>query len=123
LLSVLGGLSEKNPSGVDAALSVMGTSLVLFFAHVYAGGLAERIRLGTALGLGDLRRLVDDSWPVAVVTVWPLVLLGLAGFGLIDTAIAVELECGWQWPPWGCATGRQAGSAARDSPAACCPRC
>jgi len=101
----------------------MGTSLVLFFAHVYAGGLAERIRRGRALGLGDLRRLVDGSWPVAAVTVWPLVLLGLAWFGLIDTRSPWSWECGWHWPLWGCATGRQAGSAARDSPADCYRRC
>ena len=44
MLSVLAVLSERDPSAALAALSVLGTSLVLFFAQVYAGSVAERIR-------------------------------------------------------------------------------
>jgi len=91
LLSVLVVLSETSPSAVDAALGVAGTAFVLFFAHVYAGGLAERSWRGRALDPGDFRRLMDESWPVVAVTLWPLVLLGLAGLGLIHTTVALEL--------------------------------
>jgi hypothetical protein len=80
VLSVLAVLSESERSANIAALIIAGTSLVLFFAQVYAGSVAERIRLGREPGLGDLRRLAADSWPVAAVTLWPLVLLGLEGW-------------------------------------------
>jgi hypothetical protein len=91
VLSVLAVLSESERSANIAALSIAGTSLVLFFAQVYAGSVAERIRLGREPGLGDLRRLAADSWPVAAVTLWPLVLLGLAGLGVMETATAIAL--------------------------------
>jgi hypothetical protein len=91
MLSVLAVLSEREPSAAAAALSVAGTSSVLFVAQVYAGSVAERIRLKRASGLGSLRRLAVDAWPVVAVTMWPLVLLGLAGLGVMETATAILL--------------------------------
>jgi hypothetical protein len=52
VLSVLAVLSESERSTAIAALSIAGTSLVLFFAQVYAGSVAERIRLGREPGFG-----------------------------------------------------------------------
>jgi hypothetical protein len=92
LLSVLAVLSERDRSAATAALSVAGTSLVLFFAQVYAGSVAERVRLGREPGLANLSRLAADAWPVAAVTVWPLVLLGLSGLGVLKTATAIVLS-------------------------------
>jgi hypothetical protein len=91
MLSVLVVLSERERSAAAAALTVAGTSLVLFFAEVYAGSVAERIRLGRVAGLASMRRLAAGAWPVATVTGWPLVLLGLAGLGAIGTATALLL--------------------------------
>jgi hypothetical protein len=91
MLSVLAVLSERERSAAAAALTVAGTSLVLFFAEVYAGSVAERIRLGRVPGLASMRRLAAGAWPVATVTGWPLVLLGLAGLGVIKTATALML--------------------------------
>ena len=91
VLSVLAVLSERERSATAAAFSVAGTSLVLFFAQVYAGSVAQRIRLGRAPGLASLRRLAVDSWPVAAVTGWPLALLGLAGLGVVKTSTAIML--------------------------------
>jgi hypothetical protein len=92
MLSVLAVLSERDWSAAAAALTVAGTSLVLFFAQVYAGSVAERIRLGVVPGLASLRRLAAGAWPVAAVTGWPLLLLGLAGLGVIKTATALTLS-------------------------------
>jgi hypothetical protein len=89
MLSVLAVLSEHGHSAAAAAIAVGGTSLVLFFAQVYAGSVAERIQLGRVPGLDDLRRLAAGGWPMAAVTVWPLVLLGLAGLGVMKTATAI----------------------------------
>jgi hypothetical protein len=105
MLSVLAVLSERERSAAAAALTVAGTSLVLFFAQVYAGSVAERIRLGRVPGPAGLRRLAAGAWPVAAVTGWPLVLLGLAGLGVIKTATALTLSVwlavvalgGWGW--------------------------
>ncbi len=91
VLSVLAVLSEKEPDAADAALSVAGTSSVLFFAHVYAGSMAERIRLGRLAGLDNLRMLAVDSWPLIAVTLWPVLLLGMAGVGVLETADAILL--------------------------------
>jgi hypothetical protein len=91
MLSVLVVLSERERSAAAAALTVAGTSLVLFFAEVYAGSVAERIRLGRVAGLASMRRLAVGAWPVATVTGWPLVLLGLAGLGVIRTSTALML--------------------------------
>jgi hypothetical protein len=44
LLSVLAVLGEKEPSALDAGLSVVGTAVVLFLASVYAGAVAERFQ-------------------------------------------------------------------------------
>jgi len=113
MLSVLMVLSERDSSAAVAALSVAGTSLVLFFAQVYAGSVAERIRLRRVPGLDSLRRLAADSWPVAAVTVWPLVLLGLAGLGVFETATAIVLA---MWLAVA-ALGVWAGAQARSAPA------
>jgi len=117
MLSVLAVLSEREPSAGVAALSIAGTSLVLFFAQVYAGSVAERIRLGRIPGLADLRRLAADSWPVAAVTGWPLVLMGLAGLGVIKTAtaivvamwLAVAALAAWGWRAGQISPGRLPG--------------
>ena len=91
VLSVLAVLSEHERSAATAALTVAGTSLVLFFAQVYAGSVAERVQLGLLPGLDSLRRLAFGAWPVVAVTVWPLVLLGFAGLGLIETTTAITV--------------------------------
>ena len=91
MLSVLAVLSERERSAGAAALTVAGTSLVLFFAQVYAASMAERIRLGRLPGPVNMGRLAADAWPVAAVTGWPLVLLGLAGLNVIKTATAIVL--------------------------------
>lgn len=92
LLSVLVVLSERQPTATEAALSVTGTSLVLFFAHVYAGGLAERIRRGALPSLQSLRRLASGSWPVVAVITWPLVLLALSALGVMTTSTAIAIS-------------------------------
>jgi hypothetical protein len=65
--------------------------LSCFFAQVYAASMAERIRLGRLPGPVNMGRLAADAWPVAAVTGWPLVLLGLAGLNVIKTATAIVL--------------------------------
>jgi len=90
LISVLAVLSEKEPSALDADLSVAGTAVVLFLAHAYAGFVAERIGIGREAGRASRLRLASESWPVVTVTVWPLVLIGLSGLGVMPTAVAVS---------------------------------
>ena len=92
LLSVLAVLSEKEPSALDAGLSVAGTAVVLFLAQVYAGSVAERILLERAAGRASWRRLASESWPVVTVTLWPLVLITLSALGVMRTAVAVSLS-------------------------------
>jgi hypothetical protein len=92
LLSVLAVLSEKEPSTLDAGLSVAGTAVVLFLAHVYAGSVAERIGLGRANSRAVWRRLASESWPVVTVTLWPLVLIALSALEVMSTAVAVSLS-------------------------------
>jgi small-conductance mechanosensitive channel len=89
LLSVLAVLSEKDPSALDAGLSVAGTAVVLFLAHVYAGFVAERIGVGREADQATRRRLASESWPVVTVTLWPLVLIAVSGLGVMPTAAAV----------------------------------
>jgi hypothetical protein len=92
LLSVLAVLGEKEPSALDAGLSVVGTAVVLFLASVYAGAVAERIGLGRRIGPAGWRRLASESWPLVAVTVWPLVLIALSALDVMSTAVAVSLS-------------------------------
>src|SRR5829696_6133799 len=63
LISVLAVLSEKEPSALDAGLSVAGTAVVLFLAHVYAGFVAERIGIGRETGRASRLRLASEGCP------------------------------------------------------------
>jgi small-conductance mechanosensitive channel len=92
LLSVLAVLDEKEPSALDAGLSVAGTAVVLFLAHVYAGSVAARIALGRETSRAAWRGLTAESWPVVTVTLWPLVLIALSALGVMSTAVAVSLS-------------------------------
>jgi hypothetical protein len=61
--------------------------------------MAERIQLGRLPGPSNLGRLAADAWPVAAVTGWPLVVLGLAGLNAIVLAmwLAVAALGVWGW--------------------------
>src|SRR5207244_1226383 len=75
--------------------------------------IAERIRLGRLPGWASLLPLAANSWPVVAVTLWPLVLLGIAAVGVIGTETAIALAT-WlslaALAVWGWTAGRIANS-------------
>src|SRR3954447_16494526 len=89
LLSVLVVLSERKPPAPDAALAVAGTSLILFFAQVYSGALAEWTWTGARPSWERVRQLASVNWPLVAVIAWPLVLLGVAAVTAMRTSTAV----------------------------------
>jgi hypothetical protein len=109
MLSVLAMLSEYERDAAVAAIIVAGSLWVLFFAHLYAGSIAERIELGRLPSWAGIRRLASASWPLVAVTTWPVLLLGIAALGLIDTADAFALAIGLSVAAlgvWGWSAGR-----------------
>lgn len=80
-----------------AAATVLVTAGVFWIAHVYAGVLATGLRHRTTPTRADLRRALDEEWPLVQAGILPTAILLLGPLGLLaddtayDLAIAVCL--------------------------------
>ncbi len=111
--SVVAGLSEGNQ--VDhgpGALVVLGTSLVFWTAHVYAGVLGQHLQRRHGLTWPRIRRVARYEWPILASGFPPAIVLALGTMGLFErnTAYAVAIGTGIAaLVLWGFAYAREQG--------------
>jgi hypothetical protein len=87
--------NQSDAEAGEVLLKVVGTSVVFWLAHVYAGAVAD---LGHDHGEDDprrprlvraLRHSIEHSWGLLVAAVVPAVILGLGVVGLIRPEAAI----------------------------------
>ena len=83
---------EHAETALISLLVLWGAALVLVLAHVYSGLIAQ---LGTAdrrLTYAERHILVVDNIPVTASVILPTIMLVLAGLGLMDLRVAIDLS-------------------------------
>lgn len=76
------------------AVLVVATTVVFWFAHVYAHSLGGSVAHDRHLTLAELRRVARHEWAIVEAALLPAGALLLGAFGLIATRFAVWLALG-----------------------------
>jgi hypothetical protein len=110
--SVIGVGYESGASARSISVSLFGSMLVFWTAHVWSEVIGERIRLGPTFGPSDVRFIARREWPLVEAGVVPALLLALAWIGVVSRETGVRLALAAaivQVVAWGFAAGRRAG--------------
>jgi hypothetical protein len=111
--SVVAGLSESGQVGkAPAAAVVLGTSVVFWIAHVYAGVLGLHLERRRGLSFELVRGVMTHEWPILVSGVPPAVVLALGSLGFYDRATGYAIAIGvgvLSLVLWGVAYAREQG--------------
>jgi hypothetical protein len=91
-LTAGGPAFEDEPWRLIAIVST--TSLIFWFAHVYADGLGESIALGRRLDVPELGAIARRELSILLAGVLPTLALVLGAFGLVGHKTAVWLALG-----------------------------
>ena len=77
---------------LTALFVVWGAGIVLLLAHIYSAFVAETGTRGKWLTHSEQHLLIVDNVPVLTAMVVPTVLISLAGVGLMELRIAVDIS-------------------------------
>jgi hypothetical protein len=108
-----GVVASLDVGDVDAAamtVSLGGTMLVFWLAHVWSEAISDRMHDPRPYTLRRLRAVASWHWPMVQAAVGPLVALLLADLGLwsLDTGVTVALSISVvQLVGWGVVVGRR----------------
>ena len=112
--SLVGALSED--SDIDAEyilLSVGGTMLVFWLAHVYAEAISRGFVAGRRVSWAEVRELAAGEWPLVQAAFPTAIVLSLGALGAVSTQTAVDVAIAVGVAglfAWGLAIGRASGS-------------
>jgi hypothetical protein len=96
ITALVAGLSED--SDIDAwqiLVSVTGTALVFWAAHVYAEVLSQRLAAGRSLSWSETRQAMGEELPMIQAGIPAALALGLAALGFYSTETGVTLAIGF----------------------------
>lgn len=108
--AVVASLDVGDVAAPAMTVSLAGTMVVFWLAHVWADAIADRMRDGRAYDWAGLRAAATWHWPMIEVALGPLAALALADLGVWSraTAVAVALAIGVaQLVGWGIVVGRR----------------
>lgn len=91
-------------------ITLVGTMVVFWLAHVWSSIVAERLRGASRLSVGQVRELATEEWPMLEVAFVPVVALVVGWLGFVSDDRAVNVALGLaviQLAAWGFAVGRQ----------------
>ncbi len=77
---------------LTSLLVVWGAGIVLLLAHLYSASVAEAGAQGRLLSRTQRQLLVADNLPVLAAVVVPSVLIILAGAGLLELSVAIDIS-------------------------------
>jgi hypothetical protein len=96
ITALVAGLSEDH--GIDAwqiLVSVTGTALVFWAAHVYAEVLSRRLAAGRSLTWAETSSTMGEELPMIQAGIPAAIALGLAALGFYSTDTGVTLAIGF----------------------------
>jgi hypothetical protein len=73
------------------AVTVVVTATVFWLAHVYAGVLAIGLRLSHMPRRDEVRRVIDEQWPLVQSGILPTAILLLGPLGVLDDDTAQDV--------------------------------
>ena len=96
ITALVAGLSEgKDIDAWQILVSVTGTALVFWAAHVYAEILSQRLAAGRSLSWAETRRAMNEELPMIQAGVPAAIALSLAALGFYSTETGVTLAIGF----------------------------
>jgi hypothetical protein len=96
ITALVAGLSEDH--GIDAwqiLVSVTGTAIVFWAAHVYAEILSQRLAAGRSLSWAETGKAMGEELPMIQAGIPAGIALGLAALGFYSTETGVTLAIGF----------------------------
>jgi hypothetical protein len=108
--ALLGALRAEHADAQDKVVALVGTTVVFWIAHVWAGVVSERLVLGHGYIRHHIRDQAREEWPLVEAGFVPLVPLLLAWAGLISDVAGSRLATALalaQLVGWGLAVGRR----------------
>ncbi len=94
--ALVAGLSESK--AIDAwqiLVSVAGTAIVFWAAHVYSEVLSQRLAAGRSLSRAEIGRAAADELPMLQAGIPAAIALSLAALGFYSTDTGVSLAIGF----------------------------
>lgn len=89
---VLIGLSHSHTTDpVELALTTFVAALTIVFAEVYSEIIGFTIRNKGALTKSEKTEVLDDSFAIATISIWPSVILLISGTGLYNSSTALTI--------------------------------
>ncbi|HET6447641.1 MAG TPA: hypothetical protein VFG31_00930 [Conexibacter sp.] len=107
---VVASLDVGDVGDVDMTITLGGTMLVFYLAHVWAEAIADRMHDPQPYTFRRLRAVAMWHWPMVQASIAPLAALALADAQVwsLDTAVTVALAISVaQLVTWGIAVGRR----------------
>jgi len=96
ITALVAGLSEgKDIDAWQILVSVTGTALVFWAAHVYAEVLSQRLAAGRSLSWDETNRAMGDELPMIQAGAPAGIALSLAALGFYSTETGVTLAIGF----------------------------
>lgn len=96
ITALVAGLSEDH--GIDAwqiLVSVTGTALVFWAAHVYAEVLSQRLAAGRSLSWAETSKAMGEELPMIQAGIPAAIALSAAALGFYSTETGVTLAIGF----------------------------
>ena len=94
--ALVAGLSESK--AIDAwqiLVSVTGTAVVFWAAHVYSEILSQRLAAGRSLARAEILHIAESELPMLQAGIPAAIALGLAALGFYSTDTGVSLAIGF----------------------------
>jgi tellurite resistance protein TehA-like permease len=83
---------EAATDAMTSLLVLWGAGIVLLLAHLYAAAVAQAGERGRWLSHVERHLLIADNIPVLAALVVPSILIALAGAGVLDLAVAIDIS-------------------------------
>jgi hypothetical protein len=88
--SVIAVSREYTHNAGVTAVTVVVTAGVFWLAHVYAGVLALELRVRHMPSWNEMRRIIDEQWPLVQSGILPTAILLLGPLGILDDDTAQD---------------------------------
>ncbi len=112
VLSVLAALGPRADVAGTVAAVVAGSQLTFWLAHAYAELIAKHVQRDQRLTFAQAGAVLEHEWPLVQAAIPTLVLMLIAGVGVIEARTGVYIALGLgiaQLFAWGYYVGHQSG--------------
>jgi hypothetical protein len=79
--ALVGAMFEESADARSMTLSLLGSVLILWVAHVWSAVIGDRVAEGRLFRNAEIREIATREWPLVEAGVLPVVLLAIAWIG------------------------------------------